>query len=92
MKLRTFTGILGIVLFASLQTAAAHGPKRLTALEVKKMVEDDQALLVHVLSSIEFQMQHIPGSINIPITHMENTAKLPKAKNAPIIFYCMGER
>jgi rhodanese-related sulfurtransferase len=92
MKLRIIICILGFVWFASLPTAGAEGPRKITAPEVKKMVEDDQALLVHVLSHIEFIMQHIPGSINIPITQMETTTKLPKQKNVPIIFYCMGER
>jgi rhodanese-related sulfurtransferase len=64
----------------------------LTAPEVKMMVEDQGALLVHVLSRLEYDMQHIPGSINIPITEVSVSDLLPVDKNRPVIFYCMGVR
>ena len=66
--------------------------EQLTAPEVKSMIEDNRTLLVHVLTSVEFDMQHIPGSINIPIVEMETTGKLPEDVHAPLIFYCMGKR
>jgi rhodanese-related sulfurtransferase len=55
-------------------------------------MEVDSAVLVHVLSRIEYEMQHIPGSINIPITEMALTDRLPGQLDRPLIFYCMGER
>ena len=72
--------------------AQAHQVRDLTAPEVREMVEEDGALLVHVLSRIEFDMQHIPGSINLPITSMTDGRGLPADKDRPLIFYCMGER
>ena len=56
------------------------------------MVEEDGALLVHVLSRIEFDMQHIPGSINIPVTALADSDLLPREKDRSLIFYCMGVR
>lgn len=64
--------------------------KKVTAPEVKDMLDGGRATAVHVLSRIEFEMQHIPGSINVPINEMDETDKLPKQKDTPLIFYCMG--
>lgn len=83
--------VVGVALWVwPMAPAGAH--KDLTAPEVKQMVEVDSAVLVHVLSRIEYEMQHIPGSINIPITEMEFTDRLPEQLDRPLIFYCMGER
>ena len=62
----------------------------ITAPEVKQMLEDDRVLAIHTLSKIEFQVQHIPKSINIPWEYMASTDKLPADKSRPLIFYCMG--
>jgi len=64
----------------------------LTAPEVKYMLEQEQLTLVNSLSRIEFQIQHIPGSINIPVTEMERSDRLPSDRSRPIAFYCMGPR
>ena len=72
--------------------ASAATVKTLTAPEVKNMMEKGNAVLIHTLSAIEFEIQHIPGSINIPVINMQETTLLPEDKKAPIIFYCMGIR
>jgi rhodanese-related sulfurtransferase len=66
--------------------------EKITAPEVKDMMDKGNAVLVHSLSAIEFEIQHIPGSINIPIIEMQTTTRLPEDKNKPLIFYCMGLR
>lgn len=88
---RFFGFFLGLV-FLFISDGNAFDYKNLTAPEVKKMLDENKALLIHVLSKIEFEMQHIPGSINIPITQVEKTHDLPPDMGAPIIFYCMGLR
>ena len=72
--------------------AQDHACQLITAPEVKDAVDTGWAVVVHVLSEIELNIQHIPKSINIPITKMRTTNKLPQDKNTPLIFYCMGER
>lgn len=72
--------------------AEDQGYKKVTAPEVKDMLESGRALAIHVLSRIEYEMQHISGSVNIPITEMNATDRLPKEKDTPLIFYCMGLR
>ncbi len=64
----------------------------LTAPEVKNIIDSGDVLLINTLSSIEFEIQHIPTSINIPVVTMKDTDALPKDKNSQLIFYCMGVR
>ena len=66
--------------------------KQITAPEVKALLEGGKAVIVHVLSEIEYGIQHIPGSINIPIVKIRTTNKLPKNKNTQLVFYCMGKK
>lgn len=66
--------------------------KGISAPEVKNMIDSGQAVLVHVLSRTEYEMQHIPDSINIPIIDFKTTHALPRDKTTPLIFYCMGKR
>lgn len=62
----------------------------LTAPEVREMVGENKTPLIHTLSAIEFQMQHIPDSINIPVNEVKSSPLMPKDKNASVIFYCNG--
>ncbi len=63
----------------------------LTAPEVKEQLDGQTAQLIHVLSRIEYAIQHIPGSINIPLDELSDSAKLPSDKTAGVVFYCNGE-
>jgi len=85
-----------ILFFLILMTVSVQAnPEKIretSAPEVKNMLENGQAVLIHVLSKTEFEMQHIPESINIPIIHMKTTSALPRDKTTPLIFYCMGKR
>jgi len=67
--------------------------KDISAPEVNNMLFHGQALAVHVMSSFEYDIQHIEKSINIPVNKlMQQQDKLPKDKKFPVIFYCMGQR
>ena len=66
--------------------------KEISAPEVKSMIENHDAIVIHVLSEIEYTMQHITGSINIPIIKVKTSGKLPKNRETPLVFYCMGKR
>ena len=59
---------------------------------MRQLVEEEGALPVHVLSRIEFDMQHLPGSINIPVTEVAASDALPTDRERPLVFYCMGVR
>ena len=65
--------------------------KVITAPEVKSIMETDKtAVLINALSKINFQMQSIPGSINIPLPDIKTSKLIPKNKKLPIIVYCLG--
>ncbi len=88
-----FSTIIFLLTLLTVSAEAAPGKtKEISAPEVKDMLEKNQAVLVHVLSKMEYEMQHIPDSINIPINRMETTDDLPQDKTIPLIFYGMGKR
>lgn len=66
--------------------------KRISAPEVKYLLEKDNVLLVNVLSKISYDMQHIPNSIHIDITEIETSDLLPVDKSTTLIFHCMGKQ
>lgn len=72
--------------------ATSDGYKVVSAPEVKDLIEKKKALLINLLSQIEFEIQHIPTSINIPIVQFEKSQNLPAEKDTPIVLYCMGKR
>lgn len=72
--------------------AKSEGYKEISAPEVKNLIEEQKAVVVNLLSQIEHEIQHIPGSINIPVIDVETTDNLPKEKDTPLVLYCMGKR
>jgi rhodanese-related sulfurtransferase len=66
--------------------------KIITAPEVKEKLGKKDVFLVNSLTNIEYDIQHIPGSINIPLHDMDNSNLLPDNKHSTLIFYCMGGR
>lgn len=78
---------------ATLLRAENNGFVVITAPETKLMLEQDPTTrLINVLSSLEYELQHIPNSISIPVNQLKDSPLLPKDKNIPLIFYCMGPR
>lgn len=70
-----------------------HDPREITAPELKKLTgQGAEPLIINVLSDIEYDMQHISGSINIPINQLMTTTKLPDNKEVPLVFYCLSAR
>lgn len=52
-----------------------------------KLDAKEKLLLVNALSDIEFSLEHIPGSVNIPVGEIQTTDKLPADKEMLIVFY-----
>ena len=84
--------MLFMVPTASFAMEESPGFEEITAPETKLMLEKGNAVLVNVLSSLEYELQHIPGSISIPINKLKTSTLLPKSKETALIFYCMGPR
>ena len=85
-----FVVLLACMSMSSLAMDIPKGVKVLTAPEVRDMLKSPDRLLVNALSRIEYQMQHIPGSINIPVDEVKSSSQMPTDKSAAIIFYCNG--
>jgi len=64
----------------------------ITAPEVKQMQADPRVIIINTLSPLEYELQHISGSINIPIDRINEEDRLSIALDTPIIFYCMSPR
>ncbi|WP_294947025.1 rhodanese-like domain-containing protein [Sulfurivirga sp.] len=62
-----------------------------TAPEVKEMLDSGLPMqLINALSPVEFELQHIPGSTNIPANEVGTTPRLSTEDDRPKVFYCMG--
>ena len=95
---RTYLYLLigGFLMLASLvgQSAgmASEFP-RIRAEQLKsKMDAGEPLMLINPLSEIEYNAQHIPGSVHIPLQEMLVTDKLPADKDQLIITYCLGPK
>lgn len=86
--------VLSVTLFLSSQAVSqTAGYQEISAPEAKMLRDKHWNLMtVNVLSKLEFELQHIPGSINIPINKFHSTSLLPEDRTTPLIFYCMEIR
>ncbi len=84
--------LLSAVFFLNPNSVLASKYKEISAPVVKNMLEKGDAVVINLLSRLEYDLHHITGSINIPINELKTSDKLPKDKSTPIIFYCMGFR
>ncbi|MBT4836497.1 MAG: hypothetical protein HON94_04035 [Methylococcales bacterium] len=82
--------IISLIGLCSNSLANLSQIKIVTAPEVKYMRDNEDVLLVHTLSRIEYEIHHIPGSIHIASTDVKSSKKMPKDKKKAIVFYCNG--
>ncbi|MGC9016862.1 MAG: rhodanese-like domain-containing protein [Caldimicrobium sp.] len=67
--------------------------QRVTLEETKRIWTNKEGLIVDVRPKAKYDEGHIPGAINIYMAEMDkHLDKLPKDKNALIVFYCEGPR
>ena len=79
--------VIGLLLLWTPSVWAADFPE-ISTLDLKnKLDAKEKFLLVNALSDIEFDLSHIPGSINIPAGEIQTTDKLPQDKETLIVFY-----
>jgi rhodanese-related sulfurtransferase len=63
-------------------------PTSIDRAEVQRLVREEQAQLVEVLPPDEYEDEHLPGAINIPLKKLDRdtTSSLDRAR--PVIAYC----
>jgi rhodanese-related sulfurtransferase len=62
-------------------------PKEIEIDEVRPLL-DAGAQLVEVLPEAEYEEEHLPGSINIPLKQMTEEAAARLDRDRPVIVYC----
>ena len=55
--------------------------------EVRRFAAEG-AQLVEVLPAKEYQEDHLPGAINLPLRQLETEAQTILDRNRPVIVYC----
>jgi rhodanese-related sulfurtransferase len=63
-------------------------PTPIDRAELQRLIAEQQAQLVEVLPAAEYEDEHLPGAINIPLKELdrETTRALDRAK--PVVAYC----
>ena len=55
--------------------------------QLRKLL-DEGAQLVEVLPRREYEEEHLPGAISIPLREMDHTTTSQLDKSRPVIVYC----
>lgn len=56
--------------------------------EVQHLLADEQAQLIEVLPEAEFEDEHLPGAINIPLKRLDREHTTQFDRGRPVIVYC----
>ena len=61
---------------------------RRIGIEQMQQIKAQGGQIVEVLAQKEYAEEHIPGTINIPLLHMNRSSVAMLDRNRPIIVYC----
>jgi phage shock protein E len=56
--------------------------------EVTRLLRDEQAQLIEVLPADEYDYEHLPGAINIPLKTLDQETTRALDRGRPVIVYC----
>ncbi len=56
--------------------------------EVRTLLEQEGAQLVEVLPQAEYEDEHLPGAINIPLKTLDAESARRLERERPVIVYC----
>jgi rhodanese-related sulfurtransferase len=56
--------------------------------EVQRLLAEEQAQLVEVLPATEYEDEHLPGAINIPLKELDRQTTSRLDRGRPVIVYC----
>jgi rhodanese-related sulfurtransferase len=62
-------------------------PTGISREEVRTLL-DDGAQLVEVLPNAEYEDEHLPGAINIPLKELDRETTMQLRKDLAVIVYC----
>jgi rhodanese-related sulfurtransferase len=56
--------------------------------EVQRLLAEEHAQVVDVLAEAEFEDEHLPGAINIPLKELDAETARQLKRDQPAIVYC----
>jgi rhodanese-related sulfurtransferase len=56
--------------------------------EVRRLIEEQRAQLVEVLPRAEYEDEHLPGAINMPLKEMNRETARQLDRSRPVVVYC----
>ncbi len=56
--------------------------------ELQRLLRDEQGQLVEVLPPDEYDDEHLPGAINIPLKTLDRETTRQLDRERPVIVYC----
>lgn len=56
--------------------------------DVQRLLREEQAQLVEVLPADEYDDEHLPGAINIPLKRLDRDTTEQLERERPVIVYC----
>ena len=62
-------------------------PESISRNEVQRLFSEEDALLIEVLPSQEYEDEHIAGAINIPLKRLDRESTSSLVKSRPIVVY-----
>ena len=63
-------------------------PTPVHRIEVQRLLAEEQAQLVEVLPAAEYEEEHLPGAINIPLKELDRETTRQLELERPVIVYC----
>ena len=66
-------------------------PEIIDRREVQRLLRDEDAQLVEVLPAEEYEEEHLPGAINLPLRRIETEARKVLDPERPVIVYCWDD-
>jgi rhodanese-related sulfurtransferase len=62
--------------------------------QVKRMIDEDAAMLIEVLDADRFEEFHLPGALNVPLSgDFDNDIQdVVPDKHEPVVVYCQDEK
>jgi rhodanese-related sulfurtransferase len=63
-------------------------PNTIDRYEVQRLVEAESAQLVEVLPRAEFEEEHLPGAISLPLKELDRDRAAQLEHGRPVIVYC----
>ena len=59
--------------------------------EVQRLLREEDAQLVEVLPVEEYEDEHLPGAISLPLRRIESEARGALDRGRPVIVYCWDD-